>query len=468
MKETEKALTQSENILNEPIKVRTNDQSDSHSTIKTFTTDEIHQLTLRSKLSDKKNYLEPSRWIYLFNECFKIKFIYKTDSVTKDGIRIDMNTYKAFVRTQVKEMGLSRYFNKQTVDDIILLWVDEERRRFLKDIRSNLTYSKPQLDLIELWVKAATGKADVLTTSVMRHFVWQVRRKIYGLPVEHHMMPILYGKSGGGKSQAVLKLLHPLDSLCLNMDLSIFSDQFRTRLFNKAYIMFFDEMAKSERADIDRLKNIITSPTVDFRGMHSENLESAPQNCTFIGCSNDTVYDKIYDPTSARRYWQIDCSDKLDWMSINSIDYFALWKSIDENSACPIASHLLQISQVQDKTIRNKDLIEDWVNAILTPGNNDPRTNPTSLELYESFKQHCVFQKINNVPTFNKFTRRLPQIMQYLKWNVGPRRTNRGTLWALQINPSFDSRVKLQEVLDLDAQLKEQSKVADFRAKITK
>lgn len=456
----------SDGILESNSKIKVN-HGPSSNTNKTINGDQIKRMLLDAELTNKKVYQEPTKWIFKFNEYHRINYVYKSDSVMKDGQRFDMKTYMAFVRTTIKEMGVGKQFSKQCVEDMVTLWLSEEKERFLRDLRSRFAFGPQKDDLIKMWVKAATGREDKIDIAVFRHFVWQVRRKLFGLEVEHHMMPILFGKSGGGKSQAVIKLLKPLDELSLSMDLSIFTDQFKTRLFTKAYVMFFDEMAKSDRADIDRLKNIITSPTVDFRLMHSENIESAPQNCTFIGCSNDTVYDKIYDPTSARRYWQLDCADKLDWEAINTINYLDLWRSVDEKSPCPLLSVLAEVSKVQDQKIRSKDLIEDWAEAILSCGKNDAKVNPSSLELYESFKQHCSFQKINNVPTFNRFSRRLPQVLKNLKWNIVPYRHNRGTLWALGVSRSFSSLVNMQSTHDAAAEIDAMS-VAEERAKAPK
>lgn len=452
-------MAKSDEILNTPtpneperLKPKVN-HGPSKVTSKSLSTEDMKRMILGAELTSKNLYQEPSKWIFKFNEFHRVAFVYKSDSVTKDGHKVDMRTYMAFLRTTIKEMGLAKSFSNQSAEDMVTLWLSREKERFLREFRLHMSFKASAEDLIRTWVRAATGRESEVDIAVMRHFVWQVRRKLFGLEVEHHMMPILYGKSGGGKSQAVLQLLKPMEDLSLSMDLSIFSDQFRTRLFSKAYVMFFDEMAKSDRADIDRLKNVITSPTVDFRQMHSENIESATQNCTFIGCSNDTVYDKIYDPTSARRYWQLNCADKLDWQAINAIPYLDLWRSVDEKSDCPIRDVLSEVSAVQHQTLRSKDLVEDWAEAILSIGAVLPKVNPSTLELYESFKQHCAFQKINNVPTLNKFSRRLPQVLQNLGWNMQSYRNHRGTLWPLIIGTPLNTLVNRQEIYDRAAEV---------------
>lgn len=466
-------ISKSEEILNDKPKIKINHGVPNVSKeIRKFTDEEIEQIKLSSDIKDKKYYLDPASWIELFNRLYEVTYSYKTDSVIKNGIRSDLNTYKAFVRTAVRQLGLSKHLNKQTVDDVVILWISSEKRKFLDETRSLLSFQPAETDLIREWVKASAGRESDLDIAVMRHFIWQVRRKLFGLDVYHHMMPILYGKTGGGKSRAVLQLLKPLENLTLHSDLSIFSDQFKMRQFTKMYVMFFDEMAKSDRVDIDKLKNIITSECVDYRTIFTENLESAPQNCTFIGCSNDLVYDKIYDPTSARRYWQLDCADKLDWAAINAIDYLALWKSVDENAESPIMPFLDEIKDIQEKTIRSRDLVEDWLLTECELAPYDAKKNPTSQQLYHHFSDWCKIQKINNQPTAAKFYRRLDSIVKHLNLPFGPHKTNRGTVWTVSTSSAtatlrlstVEEQKRLAEEIENQEQIK--SKLEDLSREV--
>lgn len=393
------------------------------------------QQQLWQLLGDASYYMKPKKWLDTYNQCLDVTYDYKTDSVFIASARVDYDVYMADMRTCVLQKHI-KGLSKQALEDVVKVWMHDQKNIFLNKMRDLLAYELPKEDLVEKWVAATTGKKDPLDVAVMRHFIWQVRRKLFRLNVDHHMMPILYGKSGGGKSKAVNNLLVPVSALLMSTDLSIFADQFKMRFFTRSYIMFFDEMAKSDRADVDRLKNIITSPTVDFRIMRTEKLESGSQNCTFIGCSNDSVHDKIFDPTSARRYWQLNCIDKLDWPTINSIDYLALWKSVDEKSTCPVIPVLERIRVVQDKDIRHKDLVEDWVSSYCKVKKSEQRTDPTSQALYSEFADWCKWQKINNQPTSNKFYRQLKVVISRLGWKVKPIENNRGTVWPFEVKPS--------------------------------
>lgn len=414
---------------------------------------EIGSLTPKQQLwqllGDPSYSMKPKKWLGAYNQCLDVTYYYKTDSVYIAGKPMDYDVYMADMRTCVLTKHI-KGLSKQALEDAVKVWMHEQKIIFLRQMRATLSYAKPAEDLIGKWVRATTGKQDSLDIAVIRHFIWQVRRKLFGLPVDHHMMPILYGKTGGGKSVAVQKLLSPVADLQFNLDLSVFSDQFKMRLFTRAFVMFFDEMARSERADVDKLKNIITSPTVDFRIMRSEKIETGVQNCTFIGCSNDPVHDKIFDPTSARRYWQLNCSDKLDWSAINSIDYLALWKSVDEHASCPVIPVLEKIRTVQDRDIRHKDLIEDWISTYCKVKVANPKTDPTSQTLYNEFADWCRWQKINSQPTANKFYRQFKVAIDRLGWKIKHSDTNRGTTWPFEVQPSPSTVAGMNKAALLD------------------
>ncbi len=268
--------------------------------------------------------------------------------------------------------------------------------------------------------------------AVIRHFVWQVKRKLFGLPVEHHLMAILVGKSGGGKSVAVQKLIDPLTEVASYRDMTIFNDQFARRAFARNFVIFFDELGRLENTDVNALKSIITAPRVEWRGMGSEASHSARQNATFIGCSNVALRDRLQDPSSVRRFWELRCQDRLNWATVNAIDYTALWRSVDESSPCPILPVIDQIRATQESTLRQRDHAERWLDATC-----EPRTfsdaSPTTEQLHRAFIGWCQAQGIFDVDGLQTFARALPLRVMNLGWSVSSKRSYRGTTWSLGV-----------------------------------
>jgi hypothetical protein len=376
---------------------------------------------------------KPDDWLDAFVQLNGIVYDNKTDSIREKEELLEQATV-------IAQMRLCSYRNEVTnlkayLADALLLWKRKRAKAFLDDLRRSLAFQAGSEDHLASWVAAATGTLNRLDVVAMRHFVWQVKRKLCGLPVEHHMMPVLYGKTGGGKSVAVHKLLEPVRYVTLCRDMGVFGDAFGRRQFARNYVMFFDELSKASAIDVNTMKNIITAPVVEWRVMRSEGVFSSPQNCTFIGCSNDPVSERINDPTSARRFWQLNCADRLDWDIVNAIDYVALWRSVDENAECPLLPHIDEIQAIQHRELRAKDLVEQWLESECSPSPFHA-DSPTTNELFESFMEWCRWQSITAHPGLQKFARGLESRMGALGWGIGSKRTSRGTAWSLRVRRS--------------------------------
>lgn len=364
---------------------------------------------------------------YLARQNFK--YHYKTHSVMKEGLAIDPRVLMAEVR--LAAFASDEYEIKPMLADAFLVWKEKEAEKWIQCLRDSISFSGAS-DEIEKWVKAATGEVSSLDVAVVEHFIWQVKRKIHGLPVSHHMMPVLYGKSGGGKSVAVLKLLDPIISVVVNTDMGIFNDSFSKRSFLRNFVMFFDELAGVETIDVDLLKQSITSPTIEWRMMRSEGTFSGPQNCTFIACSNTHLRERIVDPTSARRFWQINCQDTLNWDLINSIDYLALWQSVDEKLDSPIVALMDQIRILQERELKARGIIEEWLEEAcgLTEFYSD---SPTTKDLFHSFMEWCRWQDRSHTIGLQIFSRSLVEKGKSVGIQILNKKTNRGTVWNLKV-----------------------------------
>lgn len=374
--------------------------------------------------------IEPKAWVIERLKEHRLDYDYKTDSLKKGDSVFEETLAVSLLRLDAHEQNLEDL--RSYIRDALNVYRHERSKVELTQLARSLTYASTQNDPVATWVTAVRGKRSDLDIAVVKHFIWQVKRKLSGQAVEHHMMPVLFGRSGAGKSVAVSRLIEPLKAVALQTDMSIFSDQFSRRAFARNFLVFFDELQGSDNADINSMKQVITAPIIEWRAMRSERVMSAPQNSTFIGCSNDPVRDRIKDPTSSRRFWQINCSDQIDWQTINSIDYLALWRSVDENAPTPILELLIEIRKVQEVEIRVKDIVEQWVEETCEVVSFNESSLTTS-ELYESFKDFCLWQNQRSFPQFQKFARDLKRILEVSGHGPTSKKTNRGTTWAIKI-----------------------------------
>lgn len=381
----------------------------------------------------KNSNLSPLEWINEFMKIHNITYDYKTDSIKQMGNAIDSRLALSNIRLSALSNGMAHI--KNYLPDAIAVWKKEQSKLAIETIRISVSYTDSTTtsnSLMDTWVKSITGSSDNLNIKVLEHWIWQIKRKLAGLEVDHHIMPILYGKSGAGKSVAVRHLIGPLQEAAISTDMSIFMDQFSKKQFSRNFIMFFDELDGAEGIDINKIKQVITAPSLEYRVMKSEAFFSSKQNCTFIGCTNTPVRERIKDSTSARRFWEIQTQDKIDWNIINSLDYLALWKLVNENAPSPILPFLNELQFRQQAELRSKSLIEEWIESCCR-FEELCEEGSTTQELYNYFKKWCRWQNLSSIPTLQKFSRDLKVESKMLGHNLESIHSYRGTMWPIKV-----------------------------------
>jgi len=76
------------------------------------------------------------------------------------------------------------------------------------------------------------------------------------------------------------------------------------------------------RADMKKVKALITCKTDRYRAPYGRTVEDHPRRCIFVGDTNEQHY--LDDPTGARRFWPIRCT-RINWaiLKMNREQYFA-------------------------------------------------------------------------------------------------------------------------------------------------
>lgn len=260
----------------------------------------------------------------------------------------------------------------------------EKLHRLENMVRYRPEACKKEMDrFIEALFPQATKDKRRFAKKVFECFLWQVKRKIAGLPVEHHIMPVLYSKTHGtGKSVSVENLVAPLKEFVLHLQLDVFRDTFFRKAFSEHFVVIFDELQGAGRTDIESMKNVITANTLSARGMRTQDIDTIPQNCTFIGTTNRPLADLIFDNTGMRRFVELELEAKADlevitgekWLAgkrikvKNPIDFLKVWQSVEELQLNPILEIQEELSEHQE-SLRTATTLEQWVDEFeVEPG----------------------------------------------------------------------------------------------------
>lgn len=240
---------------------------------------------------------------------------------------------------------LGNRFRKNDVEDEVSYFVQDQKIELANLMREAITDPKKAATVTdETWMTLVqtifedTNISFELSKCVLQEFIYQVKRRLFGLPVSHHLMPVIYGGQGSGKSEFTNRLVGVLGNLYAVSNFAEIADNRNASLFQN-FVIVMDEMGKADRSDIETVKSAITRDKFTYRPMGSNQDRTLIQNSIFIGSSNKTLAEIIKDPTGNRRFVQLDMkvgSGQAEWDFVNSTDFLALWSSIDHKGKRPM------------------------------------------------------------------------------------------------------------------------------------
>ncbi len=358
--------------------------------------DDSWQLEAKSEINNIIIENDPRRWLDIWFNSRKIQmkscneFYMEGEKIPFDDLVATLNC--DFISNKPEKTRI----NLQVLRNALDLKISSEQRKIRIMIIEKLTYTQDLNGNMEKFITALLGKYDFIADMIFRHFIWQTKRKIFGLKVYDHLMPIIYGSQGIGKSEAIKKLLSPLDGLWIEGKFTDLIDDRNSKFFESNYIMFFDEMKGATKADIEEIKERITADFIKFRLLYSHNMMRVQNNCTFIGTSNKPVSLLIRDETGMRRFYEIEIHGNCDWDTINKIDYLAIWRDVDEALDKPFIATCRKEIKEQQESNRDKNSVEQWIEEKnLTVGDKKSEVNNV-------YADYCHFCRLNGLYSDSK------------------------------------------------------------------
>lgn len=271
-------------------------------------------------------------------------------------------------------------FQDSQIKDAAVLWVTNGKKNRVFDISERLgmepgvptmvsTDAEPMWRDLALKVFDTSEMSPDLVIAVLKKFIWQVKRKLANLPelpVTNHLMPVILGPQGSGKSTFVHRFVKPLEDLMATTDFDQVTDKRNIDLW-KSFVLFLDEMAHAQRADIDAVKNAITASYLSRRPMRENSTEIVPQRATFIGCSNKELSQLVNDTTGNRRFFPLRMPRDACRDTVNSINFNTLWWSVDLHAADPMLPFMAVAAEIQADE-RSLSSVEKWLEGFSTKG----------------------------------------------------------------------------------------------------
>ena len=180
---------------------------------------------------------------------------------------------------------------------------------------------------------------------ILKHIVWTVKRRIYGLSDYNPIFLNIYGDAGAGKTQFLRAFFSVIpDCLIDNVKLAsdLFNDERQAFRFNEAFVMTMDELTGLNKTDMNKLKNQIDSDKVAYRVLGYNKIATGRNNAQLIGSSNTRLQNTLFTDADLRKWCELDMykypdnlvSDKMVKPLID-YDWLNLWQSVNENESSP-------------------------------------------------------------------------------------------------------------------------------------
>lgn len=207
-------------------------------------------------------------------------------------------------------------------------------------------------------------KQPALAAAVLKKVVWQVKRKMQGMTIPEHHAVFLYGGQDTGKTTFWHFFKSVIADLCKGpVDVPALVSEAQLDLY-KYFLIDTDEMSRAERADIGKLKSIVTAQKVTRRIYYTQMVRDVPMASTIIGSTNKPVAALIKDTSGMRRFIQLDVLTRAEiepyWHEIEQFDWLGLWQMVDHQAQDPVWPFMSAI-KAQQEQMREKDRVETWL-----------------------------------------------------------------------------------------------------------
>jgi energy-coupling factor transporter ATP-binding protein EcfA2 len=282
------------------------------------------------------------------------------------GKTIRFSEYLRNIRLKRDALGLP--FTDTQIADAADHWYAEMKRQRLFALYSEIAgpldspmaQESAETALLDLAKHCfdTTETSPEFVAAMLKKFIWQVKRKLKGLPVTDHLMVVLLGPQGSGKSTFICAMCSVLAEVLAKVDFKQISDDRNIDIWTN-FIMFIDEMGYATKTDVDVVKNIITSETLARRPMRTNMVDTVAQNATFIGASNKELRELVRDPTGARRFVGLRFRADAAWALINHTAWVDLWRLVDADAEDP-AKRFRDELKAQQEQSRFRSPVESW------------------------------------------------------------------------------------------------------------
>lgn len=354
-----------------------------------------------------------------------------------ESAEVNTETVKRDLRLLTDELKMG--FKERSIEDAVSVWFETHVDGRVQEIYGDIRCKKGGLRVdavADAWQRVTcqfdlTDHDAAFVEAILRKFIWQVKRKMLGMPVTNHLMPVLLGSQGVGKSTFVKEVLtKPVAELMSSTDFNMVTDE-RNKDLWRNFVLFMDEMGFAGKADIDKVKGRITESSITIRPMRTNDTIQVRQCATFIGCSNKELDQLIRDETGNRRFAALRFSNKPDWSLLEGLDPLLLWNSVDERGEDP-SKGIAAVLRERQEVVRERSQVEQWLDGYEAP-NKTAGAKMAAPDLYKDYSlwaQTYYPNRVMDLSVWGKEFTRLINSGQITNWG---KRASNGRNYYVQV-----------------------------------
>lgn len=199
-----------------------------------------------------------------------------------------------------RKMGLAR-IGKETVHEAVMVYAYKHKRHPVKQWLHAQEWDRvPRIDSFLSDYLGAEDSAYTRATSA--NFFIGMMARIYKPGCKVDNMLVLEGDQGKQKSSALKALCGEWFTECNDPVSGGNNKDFYSVLQGKMLVEIA-ELDSFNKADIKRIKAIITTGTDRYRPAYGRLAQNFPRTSVFVGTTNEDEY--LEDPTGGRRFWPV-------------------------------------------------------------------------------------------------------------------------------------------------------------------
>lgn len=266
--------------------------------------------------------------------------------------------------TMQRECGLQDVRSNAIEDGLQILARRRTTNEVMEWLETLVWDNEPRLE--RLMFDAFGAESNDYTCAVGRCWLVSMVARAYRGGCQVDTMPIFEGCQGVGKTQALRIIGGKWYSECHE---SIQSKDFLQSLAG-AWLVEISELHAFKRADVERIKGIITTRIDRYRPSYGRRVQDFPRRAVFAGTTNRDTWQT--DDTGGRRFWPIEaraldleylkeCREQLFAEAVTLFKAGASWWDVDTTLAAAEVEKRFEIDEWEGllKTwLRGRDVVD--------------------------------------------------------------------------------------------------------------